>query len=845
MSELEAELRALEGSSLAKENAELKAELERIRADLGAAHGDAQRLTAENSGLRTALYEQIYNDKVGIVNATANKLEIYFSSGVAGEMNRLSALEYSIRNRIDYIRNTLTYYSIDIHDNIYTRLDELQYWLDVRVTEARAAAMRTSGAFSEEERAAFEALKNEQLTDEQIREVTKKNNVERFLGLNVFNAVGILLLVIGAIAFARFAFVFLPDVLKGVMLFALGGALLTAGELQNRRKPGVFSLGLTAGGIGILYAAMVTAFFVLDILGAYSTAAICLLITAGAFVLATRYNSQIIAVFALIGGYLPIFALDALTSSGSDGMLYGAMAYFVALNLFALLISFRKKWRLTAFIGLFLNIFGTFFICIILLPEPGNTLKCALAIVYVLFAFLIYTAIPIASNYRARLKFSASDIALLSINTIFSCAMMYGVFAGFRLEGYYGLLALIFAVIYFAIGRLVGVRFEGRAPGVKALFYITGLAFIVLFVPLQFGEMWLTLGWLVEGVLLAVYGITKNEKRFMIAGFTICVLCLMAFFTYDLANADHYLFPYKYLAATLGSIAILGAYIHRKTMHEVKAYKYVVMVNLWVFIIYLILAQLQKTLFKAYGSGVLFDLEYIMLATVIVVTFAFAFGYMRIRFLLDSGARLISAVLYLIGIIALLVANGAMHPVAYRFLAPSGYLTGGALGRGEAFAAAAVLAVVAFLSVMALRDLMRMAAAERKIGVEWYPLAVSGYIVIILTQILIAQYGLEFSSAAISIIYGLTALAWIVFGFVYRYSFVRKFGLGLAMFSVVKLFLVDLYGLAEGYRIISYFALGATLIAISFGYQYFSKRLELTDAAVAPVGEDPEKVVES
>jgi uncharacterized membrane protein len=73
----------------------------------------------------------------------------------------------------------------------------------------------------------------------------------------------------------------------------------------------------------------------------------------------------------------------------------------------------------------------------------------------------------------------------------------------------------------------------------------------------------------------------------------------------------------------------------------------------------------------------------------------------------------------------------------------------------------------------------------------------------------------------------LTALAWIIFGFMRRYPLIRKFGLGLALLSVAKLFLVDLISLTDGYRIVSYFALGITLVVISFVYQYFNKRLEL------------------
>jgi uncharacterized membrane protein len=128
-----------------------------------------------------------------------------------------------------------------------------------------------------------------------------------------------------------------------------------------------------------------------------------------------------------------------------------------------------------------------------------------------------------------------------------------------------------------------------------------------------------------------------------------------------------------------------------------------------------------------------------------------------------------------------------------------------------------------------MRDMMNIIVTHRKKGIEWMPLLVSGYFVIVLTQNLIAQYNLNFSSAAISVIYVLTALAWIIYGFTRRFAFIRRFGLALAIFAVIKLFLIDLSSLTQGYRIISYFALGITLLAISFVYQYFSKKLELKE----------------
>ena len=845
LSELETEWKALEGSDLAKENAALKTELEKLRFDLEKVSNNAALLADDNARYKNALYEQIYNEKVKIVNTTAQKVEAYFRSGIDGELNRLVALEYSVVTRINNLRETIARYNLGTEHRIRTLLDEASYLVSQKVEEARAYAAQTTTVFSAGERASLEALKNEQLSDEQIREVTRKNNFERFVGLNVFNAAGILLLIVGAVALALFAYFRLPDVFKGVLIFLLGGVMLSAGEMMNRKKPTVFSLGLSAGGIGILYTAMIMSYLNLRILDALPTVLVCTLITTGAFILSNRYNSQTISVFALVGGYLPVFAFTGSTSFGTDTamqpggsdmiMIYGAMVYFVALNLFALLISTRKKWRITMFIGLFLNIVGTATITGNY-PTPENALLRAPLILYILFAFLVYTFIPIISTYQTKVKFRASDVFLLAVNTVFSSVIIFVVFGNFGMEKYFGLLAVVIAAIYLFFGRYISRKFAGEERAVSALFYMTGFVFVVLFVPLQFGEVWLSLGWMIEGVLLAAYGILKSDKRFKAAGFIVYFLCLLVFLIFDAGyisfmNGD--LFLWKYLAVTLGSLAILGAYMHKKMLSGlyVAFYMFCTLANAWIFSLYLIFGALQKYLFSVYGSGRVFELVYLLFAAAIAATFFYAYLFQRIKLLSLPVVRALSIIMYITGVIMLLVINSIAMPVVPAYFGP------GTPHAGATLAGVAILAAIGALSVFAVRDLMRIIVAGRRVGVEWYPMVISGYSIIIVTHILIAQFGLSFSSMALSILYALTALAWIVFGFSQRYTFIRRFGLGLALFSVVKLVLIDLSQLAEGYRIISYFVLGGTLVAISYVYQYFSKLMELKDAGAGPGGE--------
>ena len=829
--EIETECKVLEDSDLLKENSGLKTEIEKLRADFLKISSETAVVKDENSSLKNALYEHVFNEKNSIINNTGQRLDIFFRAEKDGEKNRLIAIEQNVKARIKNIKDFLAQNNTAIRDEFNLKLDELADLLDQKVTEELAKAAQTE-AFSKEEREQLNALKNEEITDEHIRAVAKKNNLERFIGLNVLNVIGIFLLFVGAVAAMRYTYLRLSDLFKGIMIFALGGIMLVTGEVLNRKKPNIFSLGISSGGIAILYAALAISFFVLRILGMYPAIAVCVLLTAGAFVLSSRYNSQLIAAFALIGGYLPIITIE-----DNINFVYGAIVYFAVLNLFAFLVSWNRKWRVTAFIGLFLNIAGAAYICLFAGPygflspsiRPGasDTLGMTLSIIYAVFSFFIYTAIPVVSTFRAKLNFRKSDIVILAINTVFSGLIMYGVFYRYELESFNGMLAVAYAVFYLLLARFIEKKFTGEERYTRTLFYLTALAFVVLIIPMQFGRAWLSLGWLAEGVILAVYGILKDEKNFKKAGLIICLLCLGAFLLFDLSRTGHYLFVWKYTAITFGSLLVLGAYMYKKMMNGdfVSAYKYFAIINAWGYVIY-ILGKLRDLLYSRYSGEQFFQIGYLVSAASITATFFIAYIITRIKLLSVKGIKALSAILYCIGIIWLFVINSAYSPVAYvyfRMTTPK---------LGVTIAGTVILAMLGLLSVLSTLDVMKIIITEKKKGIEWLPLAVSGYFIILLSHNLIAQYNLSFSSAVISIIYALTALAWIIFGFVRRFVFIRRFGLVLAIFAVVKLFLLDLSGLTQGFKIVSYFALGLSLIAISFVYQYFSKRLELREGMI-------------
>lgn len=813
---LESEISRIEETDLLNENQKLNNELVRYRELFEKEKANNRIMSEENKNLRNAIYEQLYNEKLQILNSINKKLDIYYNSSVEGEINRLKAYENTVKSRIDDMTRLLESYRINVQDEMYFRISELRKLLEERLKQAREEILRNSKAFDENRNIEYQKLRQEQLSEEEIKGRIKQNNIEAFIGLNVINKLGILLLIIGVITAAQFTYFRLPDLLKCIFTFGIGILMVIAGELLNKRKPNVFSLGITSGGLAILYVALALSYFNFNVLEMYPALCLCILITAAAFVLSRRYDSQTISIFAMIGGYLPLLSI-----TGSKAIVYSAMVYFIVLNALALVISVKKRWIVTAFFGFWLNVAGSVYILIIMFDARTSSSSFSLAdlitILYIVFVFIIYTLIPMAGTFSKKLAFRNSDIVLLAFNTVISSLLLYLVFYIVDLENYTGILAVAFAAVYIALGRFVE-GFMEKERKARALFYITGLTFVVLVIPFQFDKMWFSLGWLIEGVVLLSYGIVKEIRSFKRAGTIISLLCLAAFLLIDITQFHNSLFTYKYLAITAGSIVILGSLIYKNNVSSrlTKLIKYIAVINIWCFSLYIIGTEVRNHL-----SGVLlkssFSVDYLIIAAMILISFAIAYIIQRIKVLIDRVLRIISFIIYITAIFALYLLN--FHSPVKGCLSdvPVGISVFGTIE----------LALIALLSMAVVRELVLNLITEKKLGLEWYPLIISFYFVIILTQNLITQYNLEFNNAIISIVYIVTALGWITFGFIRRYVLIRRFGLGLCILSVAKLFLVDLSFLPQGYRIVSYFVFGVTLIAISFVYQYFSKKINI------------------
>ena len=811
--EIDIQLKAIEKSDTFKENAELTQKNEKLTTRLDKTEKERAQLAVDNAALKNALYEQYFNEKISTVEKTRKNADIFFANAASGEANRLEALEKSLRYRLSLLKAHSAQAQQSVRQEVNAQIDELGVEIAHRIAQARIEVSRINMA--DEEKAEFNRLKQERLEGEQITALSRKNNLEKYIGLNILNTVGIVLFIIGAIAAGQAGHIWVS--------FLLGAGFLVVGEVMNRKRPNVFSLGITAGGGGILYTSLVIGTFAHGTIGLYPALGICIAITAVIFYLSNRYNAQILLAIALIGGYLPILQIFLTPGTPEAALLIGMMVYFVVLNLLALMHAFRKKWTVSTFIGLTLNIIGTFLIML----EAVNTgiiHMRIVSLVYIAFAMAVYNAMPLIATYITKSKFRDSDLALVAINAVSGAFIMIVSIYESGWSHFIGLALAIYAVIYLAVSYFVSKKFEG-ARGMSNCLLIVGAAFVFVFVPAELSAMWFVPGWMALALAFVIPGILRDKRNLYFVGMVIfgaglswfAVVNTTQFVDDWLLGQTNSYFTLQFAAAVAAVIAIMAAFVIKDKLYGSLqiAYKYCAALFVWAFAVFMV-TRLWEDILQ--GTTYAISINYLMIALIAAVTLIFGKIYPIIPRLADGGMRAI-------GITFEIIALAIIFLLGLMYSPTSGQIT--AYPTNIIVIATLILIAVELLGMYVLYDIVRRAVLKKIIGIQYFPLIISTYFVVIFTASLTLNYGLSFASFWISAVYMMIALLWTVLGFVRRYSLLRRFGLALALFTVAKLFLFDLHLLTQGFRVLSYFIMATVLVAISFVYQFFSKRLEM------------------
>jgi uncharacterized membrane protein len=365
-----------------------------------------------------------------------------------------------------------------------------------------------------------------------------KSDIEKFIGENVINKIGIAITVIGVAIGAKYSIEhdLISPLTRIIMGYMMGFGLLGFG-VKLKKNYENYSAVLVSGAIAIMYFITYAAYSFFSLLPQSAAFGLMVVFTAFAVFTAIKYNQQVISHIGLVGAY----AVPFLLSDGS-GKVEILFSYMAIINIGILLISFKKYWKPLYYSSflltwiIFVSWYGTKYLA---------NLHYGLSLAFISVFFATFYAIFLAYKLIKKEKFDIEDIALLLFNSFLFYGLGYSILSTSNSgEEYLGLFTLINAAVHFGVALLLYTQKLAD----RNLFYLVSglvLVFVTIAIPVQLDGNWVTLLWSGEAALMFWIGRTKNAPLYEKLSYP---MMLIAFFSivhdwltrYDYYNSDFF-----------------------------------------------------------------------------------------------------------------------------------------------------------------------------------------------------------------------------------------------------------------------------------------------------------------
>lgn len=346
-------------------------------------------------------------------------------------------------------------------------------------------------------------------------------DLEGTIGKLWLNRIGIIAILIGVAYFLKYAFDsgwIGPGGRVAIGLIAGLAVIVWSESFRSKGSP-AFSYSLKAVGIGILYLSLWAASQRYHLVPPSVAFVAMILVTASAITLALTQDAEILAVYAMIGG----FCTPALVSTGQNHEVV-LFSYVTLLDLAILATISFKPWRRIVW-GAML---GTAIMYVGWAVEYYYKSERPVTVLFATTFFAIFAMVPLLTpltRSRWHRGFSITLMALPLVNgAAFFCAL-YAMYSDevVRLTWY----ALGLAVVYLFLSSQFKRRVGGEPDVVKTinlLHVAVAIAFITIAIPLKLDAHWITIGWLIESAVLLFVAVKSKSDLLRI--FSGCALAL-------------------------------------------------------------------------------------------------------------------------------------------------------------------------------------------------------------------------------------------------------------------------------------------------------------------------------
>ena len=798
---------------LLKENERLAEDLKAFHEKMKVREEEIGRLKNSNAVLIEELKEAKKvrrNSEIDkFQNILAEKMNVELESGVT---RRLSNYAEEMKRKVKILEKNLSREFSDEADSLRDELKKINGKIGDFLEKSNKKTFENKVFLQEESSVFHNKIKEETALKEGefLFEREKKRFVfEKLIGLKGFNFLGIISIFLGVFLVFRtqFAKILANNYVKSSASYLLGMFFLFAGEKFYQKNKKHFAVGLIGGGIGILYLTTLLSTLYLKLYPMTAGLFISVILTGLVVILSLRYNSQIIGVLSLIGGYLPYGAY--IWVNKSNVQIYYVLAYSLILQGIVLGVSWKKDWIYSKIFGFVTGVVNMTGLIYYLNHSIHDKIT---AFFYIVIFTTAYSFIFLNSHKKENRQSNIIDYIFLSLNLIIKFSLIYSLFDKTTPSWLKAVLVGTVGIIY----GFFGDRLKDNK--VAKIFYIVALGSFILIIPLIVPEKFVVVAWGAETALLYFFYRKYKNKEMRYGTIAIYLVSLVSSL---IVREEKYLLVYIQDLMIISFSFVLYFLIKQKSYKtEVRIlngiFKYLIFTYSIFFINKVVFNIVTSFETINYGKDVLFG---VLFSLFILRTVTY-----KIKKLQDSFSL---KFLVIIEIIYLLFIN------MINFIL---YISGWSWNIQEekipiSYPLSLILLIFVnfYLFIVAKNDIHLCFFKKNEKKPLWI-LEESIYFLCVANIILriYEQSNMLFLGAGLALdIVGLLLCGYLVWkGFRVPNRNIRRIGLGIGIFFVAKSFLWDFLRFDNSYKLIAYFSMGAILIGTSYIYQTALKKLE-------------------
>ena len=375
------------------------------------------------------------------------------------------------------------------------------------------------------------------------------SDLETRIGSHWLNRIGIAAVLIGVSYFLKFAFDsnWIGPAGRIAIGLIAGIAVVLWSERFRTRGYRVFSYSLKAVGIGVLYLSLWASFQVYHLTPSGLVFLCMLMVTAATCAMALSQDAEILAVFAITGG----FSTPLLLSTGENREI-ALFSYIVLLDLGILALVTFKPWRRLLLLGFV----GTLLLYVGWNSEFYGRNQIAPTLFSATLFFLIFAIAPLLMLRQERGSgIMPLILAFVNAGTYFlqAYAMIMEIS---HIEMAWFSLAL--AAVYLALNRLRPKSSDAVGEHNLRLMHLAlAVGLVTVAIPIRLESHWITIGWFVEAAALLWVGERIKSDLLNVFALSALVLGVARLLFYDDFNTAQLVFNMR--MATYGiAIAVLG-----------------------------------------------------------------------------------------------------------------------------------------------------------------------------------------------------------------------------------------------------------------------------------------------